>query len=68
MEKIKGLTRKGNVITIQCEDRKEAGYVFNRIAHYIGMFRWLGGSQWTEKQVEEMKARIKKNARAKHAR
>ena len=54
MKKLKGLSRKGNCITIQCTNRGETNWILQQINHHLGMHRTFSGSQWSKEQIAAM--------------
>ena len=54
MKKLKGLTRKGNCITIRCNNRRETNWILEHIDRELGMFRMFSGSQWSKEQIAAM--------------
>jgi len=54
MKKLKGLSRKGNCITIQCTNRGETNWILEQIDRHLGMYRMFSGSQWSKEQIAAM--------------
>lgn len=60
----KGVSIKGCVITIQCDNRKEARWMFPRIVHDMLLNRWLyrlmSNPHWNEEEIKDMVKQRKK--------
>lgn len=54
-----GVKCKGNTITVECKDSKEAKWVLWRIELNLGTYRFFSGDQWTDEEVARMKKQTK---------